>query len=95
MRKKFVLLTGRHDDAFHRTARGRFASERDATAYAEDARRRGEFDWWMVVELEGGRITESIERPARDAQDPERIATTAELESHGFLIPVDSSASPN
>ena len=104
MRKRFVLITGRHDDAFHRTARGRFASERDATAFAEQARRRGEFDWWMVAELDGERIAESTESidspkasapPGWSAGESEQITTTVELDSHGFLIPMDSSSAPS
>lgn len=97
MQRKFVLITGRHDDAVHRTARGRFASERDATAYAEDARRRGEFDWWVVAELDSGRVASSSEPPSGHdlPLEVEPVTANTEAESHAFLVPIDSSTAPN
>ena len=91
--KKFVLITGRHDDAFHRAARGRFSTERAATDYAESARRRGEFDWWVVAEADGSTVAESSEPTIVASNAPEKITTTAPL-STVDIFSADSSATP-
>lgn len=92
MRKKFVLITGRHDDLVHRSARGRFASEQDATSYAESARRRGEFDWWVVAEEDGDRLAESAEPTLVTSNAPERYTTPP---STAAVFCVDSTATSN